>query len=142
MRAENTLRRRLVAAIVLLAVIVGGVFAAAAYVIVEALEHEHVEVHLARALEVLVRSDRAGAPPPSFLDVRLAVGEEIPPQFSELEPGLHELDSEGRVLQVLIASEGGKRYAAIDDVTDFERLEILSFIALGVAFGAFMIEPR
>lgn len=136
MRAENTLRRRLLAAYVLLAVIVGGVFAAAAYVIVESLEHELIEVRLSRAAGLLIESDRAGLPMPRFLDLRLATAEQIPQDYRELEPGLHEIDSGGRTLQILIVAQDGRRYAVIDDVTDFERLELISFWALAIAFVA------
>lgn len=136
MRAENTLRRRLLAAYVLLAVIVGGVFAAAAYVIVESLEHEMIEMRLSRAADVLMQGDRAGSPTPPILDLRIASAQELRGDFRELAPGLHEIETGDRTLQVLIVAQDGRRHAVIDDVTDFERLERISFWALGIAFIA------
>lgn len=136
MRAENTLRRRLVMACVLLAVVIGGVFAAAAYVIIEALEYELIEVRLSRAADVLIQRDHEGLSTPPYLDLRFAIGEQIPEEWRALEPGLHELELKGRILEVLIVDRGGKRYAVIDDVSDFERVEFIGFVGLWIAFFA------
>lgn len=136
MRADNSLRRRLIAACVLLAVIVGGVFAAAAYVIIEVMEYELIDVRLSRAADQFIQNERAGVSTPTALDLRFAVGAQIPQEFRALNPGLHELDSNGRILQVLIVDQRGQRYAVIDDVSDFERLEFIGFAALWIAFFA------
>lgn len=134
MQAENTLRRRLVLACVLLAVVIGGVFAAAAYVIIEAVEYELIETRLTRAADLLVQSDRAGAPVPSSPDLRFAVGARIPEEFRTLPPGVHQIESKGRILEVLIVEQAGQRYAVIDDVSEFERLEFIAFVGLWIAF--------
>ena len=136
MRAENSLRRRLIAACVLLAVVIGGVFAAATYVMIEIMEYELLEVRLSRAADLLVQAHRAGVSNPPSLDLRFAVGEQIPQEMRALQPGLHELESNGRTLQVLIINQGGQRYAVIDDISEFERLELISFMALWVGFFA------
>jgi len=136
MRAESTLRWRLVAACVLLAVVIGGIFAAAGYVIIEALEYEMIDVPLLRAAELLIQSDREGAAPPKFLDLRVAVGAQIPAELQELAPGSHEVSMHGRLLRALIVEDGGKRYAVIDDMDDFERVEHIGFAALWIAFFA------
>src|SRR5262245_6083057 len=136
MRAENSLRRRLITACVLLAVIIGGSFAIAGYVIVEALEYEMIDVPVSRAADLLIQSDREGVSPPKFLDLRLAVGEQIPEEFRKLAPGHHEVIMDGRLLRVLIVAQDEQRYAVIGDMDDFERLEHLGFAALGIAFFA------
>ena len=136
MRAENSLRRRLITAYVLLAVLIGGVFASATYVIVEIMEYELLEVRLSRAAELLVQAHRAGVSGSPSLDLRFAVDEQIPEEMRALEPGLHEIDSNGRILDVLIVHQAGQRFAVIDDVSEFERLEFISFMALWVAFFA------
>lgn len=136
MRAENSLRRRLIAACVLLAVVIGGVFAAAAYVIIEAIEYELIDVRLSRAADHLIQNDRAGVSTPPSSDLRFAVGAQIPEEFRTLKPGRHELDQNDRTLHVLIVEHAGQRYAVIDDVSDFERLEFIGFAGLWVAFFA------
>lgn len=136
MRVENSLRRRLIAACVLLAVVIGGVFAAAAYVIIEAIEYELIDVRLSRAADYLIQSDRAGVSVPPSSDLRFAVGAQIPEEFRTLKPGRHELDQNDRTLHVLIVEHAGQRYAVIDDVSDFERLEFIGFTALWIAFLA------
>src|SRR5262245_17739043 len=136
MRPETSLRRRLVAAYVLLAVVIGGVFTAAAYVMVELIEYKVLEVRLSRAAGLLVQAYRAGMANPPSLDLQFEVDDKIPQEMRALPPGLHEISSNGRVFHVLITSQDGQRFAVIDDVTEFERIELLSVVALSIAFIA------
>jgi signal transduction histidine kinase len=136
MRADTSLRRRLVTACVFLAVVIGGVFAAAAYIIVEAVELELIEARLTRAGELLIRNTRAGIPMPPSIDLRFAVDDEIPVPLRSLKPGVHQIAVDDRILETFIAEEGGTRYAVIDDISRFEHLEDVAFVSLGVAFLA------
>jgi signal transduction histidine kinase len=105
-------------------------------VIIEVLEHELIDVRLSRAADQFIRNELAGISAAPSLDLRFAAGEQIPEEFRALKPGLHEIDSGGRILEALIIDQGGQRYAVIDDLTDFERLEFMGFAALCVAFFA------
>lgn len=134
MRPESSLRRRLIAACVLLATVIGGVFASATYVIVEAVEYELIDVRLERAADLLIRAHRQGFAIPPYPDVRLLVGAQMPGEMSALTTGRHEIKLEGREYYVLVVNEDGERYALVDDVTDFERLELISFAGLCIAF--------
>jgi signal transduction histidine kinase len=136
MQSENTLRRRLITANLLLAIVIGGVFAAAAYVIIETLEYELIDVRLSRAADRLVESGRGGVGVPASGDLHFAVDKQIPAALDGLEPGRHERKLDGRTLHVLIVGQGAQRYAVIDDVTEFERLEFIAFTGLAVAFFA------
>lgn len=120
----------------LLAVIIGGVFAAAAYIIVEVVEYELIETRLTRAGELLIQNAQAGIPMPLSLDMRFAVGDEIPDPLRSLKPGVHQIEIDDRILEVFLAEEGGTRYAVIDDISRFEHLEHVAFVSLGVAFLA------
>ena len=134
MRPENTLRRRVLAACVALAVIVGGVFAAAAYIIIELIEHELIDVRLTRAAEQFLE---LGPGSPSVVlpaDLRFAEGAQVPEELRDLKAGTHELELGGRALHVLIGRRGERPYAVIDDVTDFERIENIGFAGLWIAF--------
>lgn len=136
MRPENSLRHRLVAAYVLLAVVIGGVFAAAAYVIVEIVEYERFEVRLSRAGNLLVQAHRVGMTAPPSLDLRFEVDDKIPQEMRALPAGLHQIEANERVFQVLITIQDGHRFAVIDDVTEFEQIEFMSVVALSVTFVA------
>lgn len=136
MRADASLRRRLVAACVLLAIVIGGVFAAAAFVIVESVEHELIDARLSRAAEQLLAQYRARVPVSPPTDLRFEVGAQIPAELQALAPGLYELTIDDRGLHVLIGSEDGERYAVIDDKSDFERIELVAYVALAMAFIA------
>jgi signal transduction histidine kinase len=131
MRAESTLRRRLTAAFLALALVIGGVFAAAAYVIVEAMEYELIDARLMRAVVQVLEE---GRPAPS--DLLVATGDRIPPALRGLGTGHHELELDGRDVRVVIGEHAGERYAAVDDITDFERIEIIAFMGLAIAFFA------
>jgi len=136
MRAENSLRRRLITACVLLAVVIGGVFAAATYVIIEAVEYEMIDVRLSRVAAQLMDTGSPSASSQAYGELRIAAGAEIPEEFRTLAPGLHELNLNGRELHVLIVSRGAERYAVIDDVGDFDRIEFIGFAGLWIAFFA------
>lgn len=135
MRPENTLRRRLITAFVLLAIIVGGVFGSAAYIIIEAVEYELIDVRLSRAADRLIHGNR-GAADPVLTELRVVAGAEMPEAMRKLEPGLQEFELDGRVLRVLIVEKAGERDAVIDDISDFEHLENTAFAGLWVAFFA------
>jgi signal transduction histidine kinase len=136
MGASTSLRRRIAAACVLLAVIIGGVFAAAAYIIVEAVEYELIEARLTRAGELLIQNTREGILMPPSFDLRFAVDHEIPAPLRALKPGVHQIEIDDRILEVFLAQDGGRRYAVIDDISRFEHLEDVAFFSLGVAFLA------
>ncbi|MFN3493162.1 MAG: sensor histidine kinase [Hydrogenophaga sp.] len=135
-RPESSLRRRMVAACILLAAVVGGVFAAATYVLIESVEHELIDRRLSRAMAPLLagRHDGSVVLPP--LDLQFVAGPQLPPTLRALEPGTHETEIEGRALHVLIADDGGERFALIDDQSDFERIESVAYGVLAFAFLA------
>ena len=136
MRAEHSLRRRFVTAFVVLAAVIGGVFAAASYVIIEAIEYELIELRLSRAADQLMEGDNRSLSGGVSSDLHVAAGANMPEQFRVLAPGHHEVELEGRILKVFVVNDGAKHYAVIDDVSVFEHLEHTAFIALWVAFFA------
>jgi signal transduction histidine kinase len=131
MRADNTLRRRLTTAFVLLAIVIGAVLAASGYVVIEAMEYQMSDVRLLRAASAFVED---GRPPPS--DLVLAVDAQIPSALLGLAVGRYEIELEGRDVHVLLGEHAGRRYAIMDDTTEFERIESIAFAGLGVAFVA------
>ncbi len=136
MQVEHSLRIRVIAACVFLAAVVGGVFAAAAYVLIETLEHELIEQRLSRAMPRLMEGWRNGTAALPPLDLRFVSGAQIPAPMNALAPGVHEVEVDGRDQHALIVIERGVRFALIDDSTDFERIERVAEIALVVGFGA------
>jgi signal transduction histidine kinase len=134
MGAKTTLRRRLVLAFVLFAVVIGAGFAGLVYVIVEAMESELIDMHLARIAAGHIAGASVGSE--SFTGVIVAVGSQIPKELDKLAAGHHEIELGGREVHVLMGTQDGERYAIIDDTTEFESIEHLAFISLCIAFVA------
>jgi|KBSSwiStaDraftv2_1062776.scaffolds.fasta_scaffold13002_8 signal transduction histidine kinase len=137
MQSSGPLRRRLVAACVLPAIVIGGVFSAASYFVIEAAEYELIEARLMRAARVVSERVREGdVDARRFSDLKVYTGSQIPADWRALSLGVQEISIGDSVLQVLLAEEGGERFAIVVDVSDFERLEAAAYMGLVVAFLA------
>lgn len=133
MLLRNSLRGRLVAAYVLLAVIIGSVFAISSYVVVEQIEGELIDKRLARAAKLWAEASYGPVQPETF-DLSFLKGDQVPSSLRHLSIGTHELRVNGRDLHVLIGEANGERYAVLDDQSNFESIEKVSYLALGIAF--------
>lgn len=134
MRVEGSLRGRIVAAYTLLALAVCGLFAAVAYFAEQEIEQKFVERRLSSMAEWYQSRQRQGQatalPPGAFF----FSGEQIPEAMRSLAPGFHEIQQADRTSLALAGSSaGGERFVAIDDITDYERVE--SDVLLGLAVG-------
>lgn len=133
MNPSNSIRSRLVAAYVLLALIIGGVFAGAAFFIILEIESDLIDSRLSRAAE-LWRADEYNPELRQTIDLRFYKGRNIPKRFRSLAIGTHELHSKGRGLHVLIGEANGDLFAIVNDQSDYELIELSSYLALVVAF--------
>lgn len=136
MQVEQSLRIRVIAACVFFAVVVGGVFAAAAFVLIESVEHELIDRRLSRAMPRLMEGLRNGTAALPPMDLRFVSGAQLPAALNALAPGLHVVKVDGRVQHALIDTEGGVRFALIDDASDFARIEHVANIVLAIGFAA------
>ncbi|MCO6055329.1 HAMP domain-containing histidine kinase [Pseudomonas sp. MOB-449] len=132
MRTSNSIRGRMVAAYVLLAVIIGGVFAGSAFFVINEIENQLIDKRLARAADAWEAGAYQSAQQPTELG--FLTGTQLPPVLQQLPPGIHELRLNGRALHVLIRETNGVRHAVVDDQSDFEDIEISTYVALSVAF--------
>ncbi|AOE86605.1 sensor histidine kinase [Pseudomonas sp. TCU-HL1] len=132
MRTSNSIRGRMVAAYVLLAVIIGGVFAGSAFFVINEIEIQLIDKRLARAADAWEAGAYQSAQQPTELG--FLTGTQLPPALQKLPPGIHELRLSGRALHVLIRETNGVRHAVVDDQSDFEDIEISTYVALSVAF--------
>lgn len=98
------------------------------------MEYELIDVRLSRAADQFLENTHGNASHVLAGDLRIAEGAQIPEALRSLGAGSHELELEGRELHVLIVTRGGRRYAVIDDVTDFEHIEFIGFAGLWIAF--------
>ena len=131
MNLKRSLRGRLATACVLLATIIGAVFALGGYIIVETIERKFIEERLTRTAQLLIQNRRSGGSLATSPQLTIAVDDEIPASLRRLDPGAHEIDLGDKVVEVLIAEHGGTRYAVIEDISEFEQIELLSAIGLG-----------
>ena len=129
---DRSLRGRIVAAYALLAVAVCSFFAVVVFFAVQEVEKYLVqkrlasiaEWHLARQL----RGIAAELPP----GLAVFAGSAVPASMRALPPGFHELAAGRRTLHVLVGTGGnGVQFAAVDEISDFERIEREVLRALG-----------
>jgi signal transduction histidine kinase len=124
-------------ACVLPAILIGGVFSAASYVVIEAAENELIEARLMHAERIVGQRIReGGVDARHFSDINVYTGSQIPAEWRALPTGVQEISVGDSVLQVLLAEEGGERFAVVVDASDFERLEAAAYVGLVVAFLA------
>ena len=131
MKAEGTLRRRIVAAHALLAVAVCGLFATVAFVGVEKIEAYVVQ----RRLELVVQWQASR--PPGTPAAQLPPGiyyfsdADLTPAMRRLAPGFHQDSAADVTVHTLVVDDASDhRHVAIDRVPDFELIERDVVIAL------------
>lgn len=73
------------------------------------------------------------------LEDRFYVNEEIPAEYRNLRPGIHEVHVQGHEVTVSIRNIGNDRFAVADDTSDFAATEKITRIALGVGFIASLL---
>lgn len=129
MRAERSLRARIVWAYMLLTLLLCGLFGTVTYVSFEIIENQLVKVRLIelgdQMIENRLKGVRLGLNEPGVLS-----DERIPTWLRGAAPGVHELTVDGEPLHVLIRDYGDKRYAIVHNETNFERLEWYVLLAL------------
>ena len=155
MQASGSLRRRIVQAAVILAGVLCTVYALVIVVSLKAIEDRLLNERLAEAAEQLIANHLQGFRNDVPGDPRVYEDAAIPAAWRGFAPGVHEVDADGRVLHVLLRERGGRRFAVVDDESDFEQLEshvwaasagaVLLCLALAVVLGrmtaARVIEP-
>ena len=126
-RGRGSLRRRIVAAYVVLAIVVCAAFAGAGVFALEAVEKQVITDKLSDAANTLIARHRQGQSTDVPFGPSLLYGEKLPAAMRGLAPGIHELDFEGRAIEVLIRREGGQTYALVSDETKFQDIQLLVF---------------
>lgn len=141
MRAEGSLRGRIVAAYTLLALAVCGLFALVAYIAEQKIEQQFVEQRLAAITEwnlSRVQDGKASELPPGL---KFLAGDELPSSMRSLEPGFHEIELDDKTWMALAGTtDGGVYFVAMDDITAFEAVEsdvVVSLIA-GILVSALL----
>lgn len=139
MKAERSLRRRIVAAYVLLAAVLCSLFGAAAFFTVESIESEVIGRRLQAEFDRLVARQRAGLSTELPVATRAYRGGEIPANLRALAPGLHEIADGERTLQVLVGHDGAQALVLAEDATDYEEIELTILAVLTAAFVACLL---
>ena len=138
---DGSLRGRIVAAYALLAVAVCGFFAVGVFFSVQEVEKQLVKERLASIAEwQLARQQRRAATelPPG---ISVFVDSAIPEAMRTLPSGFHEVSQGRKTLHVLVRTgDGGRRFVAVDETSDFERIEreILRGLGAGILVSALL----
>jgi signal transduction histidine kinase len=134
-RNKPSLRRRIIGAYILLAIVLCGFVGVFAVHTFLSIEDRLINHRLRRMADAwIAQHHRPGAFFVAGMP-KVLQGPELHPAFRELDPGIHEMNLDGRSLHVLIRDMGGERYAIVDDETKFERLERRAALALAGAIG-------
>ncbi|NML42945.1 HAMP domain-containing histidine kinase [Ramlibacter sp. G-1-2-2] len=134
MPAEGMLRRRIVRACLVLAAVLCAVYAAVIVTSMMVIEDRLLNDRLDEAADQLITNHLQGFRGEVPGDPRVYEGAAIPPQWRDLPVGMHEVDEGKRVLHVLVRERAGRRFAVVDDESDFEELEALVWSAVAAAF--------
>jgi signal transduction histidine kinase len=134
MRADGSLRHRITAAYAFLAFVLCAVFSGAAYLTIEAVEDDVMDLRLSAELERLVVRQREGLTTQLPVGMQLFRGAEISGEIRNLAPGLHDVTIGEQSLRVLVKAEGGERLVLAEDQGKFLQIEKEAFIALAGAF--------
>jgi signal transduction histidine kinase len=134
MKANPSLRARIVGAYLLLALFLGACFSAIGFTAVETIENHLVDQRLREAADMLIDDHVRGTEHalPGFPIVLHGSG--LSAALRELPPGLHELRYGDQHVHVLIRERGGERFAVVEDESEFEHIERSVTIALAGAF--------
>lgn len=136
-----SLRRRIVGAYLLLAIAVSALFSVVIARSLLSIQDRVIRHRLVVAADALIPV--YGSPAAAACRIkgtpRVLRGAEMGPELSALGPGIHEIGLDGRAVLALIRDQGGGRYAVVEDVSRFHRIERRVLYALGVAFAMALV---
>jgi signal transduction histidine kinase len=134
MNTDHSLKHRIARAFVLLALILSGFFCLVSYLAVEVIESEVMDDRLEKISDVMIAHHARQQPYEAPPGVDVHINGAFPPELRDRPAGIHELLlAQGETL-ALIREENGNRYAVVQEMAQFEHLEVIIFSALGVGF--------
>lgn len=137
MSGNGSLRGRIVAAYALLALTVCGCFAVVVFLARGQVEQYLVQHRLALVAQWRLGGGAPGSDAELTPEIAFYRGATLPPGLARLPPGFHEVEDGGRTLDVLVGlTPAGERYAAVDLVSDFERIEHQMMFGLALCIAA------
>jgi len=137
MRLKGSLRARIVAAHALLALAVCGGFALVVFFARAEVEQYLVERRLALVAQWRLAGAAPAGSPEMTPEIAFYRGPALPAALARLRPGFQEIEDGGRTLDVLVGvTPQGERYAAVDLVSDFERIERQVMLGLALCIAA------
>jgi len=140
MLRRPTLSQRIVIAFVLMTLLVGGSFALGTVLSVNRAERSLLSAELGRDLERLLLMDsmdewRRQPQPDQFFYVDGGPAEfAMPDDVAQLRPGFSELFRQNRPYHALVREVDGRRYALLQDQSDYERREHIIYLVVVVGF--------
>lgn len=131
MPRERSFRWRITLAFALLAAAVCGFFALAFVITFQTIEHQLFGQRLQAEAEWWAQhaNEPSVALPPGR---HFYQGTSIPAVLRELSPGYHDLEKGAYDYHVIVYDQGDRRYVLVSDESDFEHLEGLLYLALGI----------
>ncbi len=134
MKTAGSLKQRITRAFMLLAILLAGFFSLVSYISVEVIEARVVDARLEKIVDKLIGHHLAKEAVDMPSDISFFANEQIPKELQQATPGIHELIVGGHEVQALIRMEGGNKFAVLQDMDEFEHIELVIFSALGAGF--------
>lgn len=132
MFSNHSLKQRIARAFVLPALVLSGFFSLVSYISVEVIEAQVFDARLEKLAAKLIEQHGKGKNFETPPDIRFLVNEAIPKELRDVPPGTYELMLNQREIRAIVRIEAGDRYAIVQEMSDFERTELVIFGALGV----------
>ena len=139
MKNNFSLKHRIAGAFVLLAFVLCGFFSLVAYFSVEIAEANLIDHNMSKLIEQVISQHRNGHLIELPEDIHFYVNQGIPAELRGYAPGIHEIESGTRAMHIIVRNQGSDHFVLSDDTSDFEFLELLIFIAIGVGFITSML---
>jgi signal transduction histidine kinase len=136
---HRSLKHRIARSFVLLALLVSSFFTLVTYVSVEVIEVQLIDTRLEKLSSKLISQFQLHQVPETPTDLDFYVNAAIPQSLRHLKPGIHDVVTDQRELRVFVRNDGSDRFMLVDEISDFERTELIIFASLGAGFVASLL---
>ena len=136
MKPRLSLTKRIALTYILLTVLVAGAFTLVSYIAMEIIEDRIIDNRLAKIATQLIDAQAEGRPPGPPPDIQLLVDSAIPAELQQRPAGFHVLTIDGRHVHAIRHNLGGRRYAVVQEVEEFEHTEKVILMSLAAGFVA------
>lgn len=139
MKIKHSLKKRITKSFILLALLLSGFFTFVSYSSVEYIEAQLIDHSMEKMIDRMISQYRENKPVDTLPDTVFFANEDVPKQWRNLDPGIHELWLDNRELQALVVVDGNDRFVVAYEMTEFEHTEEIIFTTLATGFASSLL---